>query len=217
MLVVCAGAHRSGSTWLYNAVRLILIDSGKSVYGCFATNYDPKNEAEAHVVKTHNVVDYLKENADCIFTCRRDLRDIVASAVRRGLIDESEALPYLEKIMKREYESWKRHSNLEIQYERMIRRKKPDYVKELAQIMGIEDIDPLDIIGKIDSLTVPQSKEDFNEETQLHHGHITNGKYRTWEGTLCKNTVTAIEVKYAKWLKQNGYDSPHFIKGQRYK
>ena len=217
MLVVCAGVHRSGSTWLYNAVRLILIDSGKSVYGCFATNYDPKNEAEAHVVKTHNFVDSLNENADFVFTSKRDLRDIVASAVRRNLIDESDALPYLEKIMKREYEPWKRHSNLEIGYERMIRKKKPDYIKKLAEIMGIEDINPSEIIGKIESLTVPQSEEDFDEETQLHFGHITNGKYRTWAKTLCEYTVVAIEIKYSKWLKKNGYDSPSFVAGQRYK
>lgn len=214
MLVVCAGVHRSGSTWLYNAVRLILIDSGKSVYGCFKTNYDPENKAEAHVVKAHKFYKELKENADFIFTCRRDLRDIVASAVRRGLIDESAAMDYLDEIIKKEYEPWKRHSNLEIVYEKMLKRRKTDYIKKLAEIMGIDNIDSLEIRDKIESLPIPQSEEDFDEEIQLHFGHITNGKYRTWKETLTEYTIVAIEIRYAKWLEKNGYDSPHFIKGR---
>jgi len=214
MLVVCAGVHRSGSTWLYNAVRLILIDSGKSVYGCFSTNYDPENEAEVHVVKTHNNIKKLKENADFVFTCKRDLRDIVASAVRRGLIDESAAMPYLSQIMEREYEPWKGRSDLEIVYEKLLKRKKPDYIKKLAEIMGIDNIDALEVFDKIESLPIPQSEEDFDEETQLHFGHITNGKYKTWKETLTEYTIVAIEVRYAGWLERNGYDSPHFIKGR---
>jgi len=184
------------------------------VYGCFATDYDPENEAEAHVVKTHNFVEELREQADFIFTCKRDFRDIAASAVRRGLIDESTVMPYLERVLEKEYKPWKYTSDLEVVYEKML-RKKHNYIEKLAKIMGVKNVDAMEVRNKIEALPIPQSEEDFDEETQLHFGHITNGNCKTWKKTLSEYTIVAIEIRYAKWLERNGYESPHFVTGHR--
>ena len=61
-LILIAGMKRSGSTWMYNAVRLMLKDAGKDVYGCWIDDYDESNTAEFHVVKTHKWDKDLVEN-----------------------------------------------------------------------------------------------------------------------------------------------------------
>jgi hypothetical protein len=49
---IIAGIYRSGSTWLYNAVRLICAQHG-TVYGCFEGSYNSGNAADYHIVKAH--------------------------------------------------------------------------------------------------------------------------------------------------------------------
>jgi len=53
--VLCAGIPRSGSTWLYNAARLLLAHAAgpARVYGAWVEQYDPSHPEPWHVVKAH--------------------------------------------------------------------------------------------------------------------------------------------------------------------
>jgi len=199
MKIVCAGCHRSGSTWLYNAIRLIMESTKKDVYGCFFTKYDPENKSQIHVVKTHNWRESL-EDADKIFTTRRDLRDIAASAIRRGLIKETETIPYLKRIIKKEYIPWKSHSDLEIVYEELVRNKKLQ-IQNIARVLRVS-VQIGEIYKKIENLPIP---EVFDPLTQLHPNHITDGRLKSYKKTLKKDTQDEICRIFHNWMFRNGY------------
>jgi len=200
MKIVCAGCHRSGSTWVYNAVRLIMESKKKSVYACFATEYDPENKSEVHVIKTHNWQEFLEENADKVFTTRRDLRDIAASAIRRELIEEKDAISYLNRVLKKEYIPWKPFSDLEIIYEDLIRNKKLQIVY-IAKILNMT-VCAGKIHEQIESLPIPET---FDPLTQLHPNHITDGKLKSYKSTLSKDTQDEICRTFRNWMFRNGY------------
>jgi hypothetical protein len=199
MKIVCAGCHRSGSTWLYNAVRLIM-ESKNEVYACFVTEYDPENKSQVHVIKTHNWHKSLEENADKIFTTKRDLRDIAASAIRRGLIEEEDAISYLRKVIKKEYMPWKSHSDLEIVYEDLIINKNLQ-IQNIAKVLKVT-VKPNDIHQKIENLPIP---EVFDPLTQLHPNHITDGRLNSYKATLTKDMQDKIYRTFNNWMFRNGY------------
>src|SRR5262245_49638153 len=85
MIYVCAGMYRSGSTWLYNAVRLILAKA--EVPGLAAGWIAEKDTLLKHknpVVKTHAFdADLAACETAVVLTSHRDLRDVLASLHRK--------------------------------------------------------------------------------------------------------------------------------------
>src|SRR3546814_19142334 len=85
--IVIAGMRHSGSTAIFNIVRLALKQRGVD----FASFYSEAAQAERlHdpdcpllLIKTHEFRDDVASRASMVITTRRDLRDTVASAQRR--------------------------------------------------------------------------------------------------------------------------------------
>ena len=78
-LILCAGIPRSGSTWLYNAARMLASHPARGdhpVYGAWIEHYDPSNPARVHVVKVHEPDEKLAWRASAVLTSRRDLRTL---------------------------------------------------------------------------------------------------------------------------------------------
>jgi hypothetical protein len=200
--IACAGCHRSGSTWLFNAVRLIMETTGQEVYSCFATEYDAENTAPIHVVKCHNKRKFLLDS-DRIFTTKRDLRDIAASAVRRELIDQSECIDYLYRLLKQEYRPWKPLSHLEIKYEDLIRNQNL-YVQNIAKILRVK-VKPAVIRKKIESLSIPKGENQRDPVSLLHSNHITDGTHGSYKKTLSPYMQDLIQATFHNWLARNDY------------
>lgn len=82
-LILVAGMFRSGSTWLYNVVRVYLENNfPDNVYGCFVTDYDQQNQCCYHVVKSHEFSTELSNKASLIVLSERDYKDIAKSMSR---------------------------------------------------------------------------------------------------------------------------------------
>ena len=67
MLIVCAGRSRSGSTLMYNLIRLTLIEvfENSNVYSRGVRFYKKKDELKYNIVKLHDTDDnYFEKNAD---------------------------------------------------------------------------------------------------------------------------------------------------------
>lgn len=204
MIIVSAGLHRSGSTWLYNTLRMIYIESGREVYGSFIDQYDSKNKTPIHIVKTHNYRLVTKEMASSIFMTVRDLRDIIASAVRRNLIQPTlaDVEKYLDNVIKREWR-WREFADMELKYEEVIKNK-AKATSKIAKLLGVK-IDPIKVSQLVESLEIPKTHTEFNEETQLHYNHITNGLQGSYKVTLPRNCIAFIEKEYGWFLKKYGY------------
>jgi hypothetical protein len=173
----------------------------QKVYSCFVTDYDPDNSAPVHVVKCHNRSRILLDS-HYFFTTKRDPRDIAASAIRRNLIEEKDAIKYLKRVIFKEYERWKPYSNLEIQYEDLIGNK-DIYVRRIAKILKVK-VKPGTIRKRIESLPIPKGKN-RDPVTLLHSNHITDGKLGSYKRTLSPTTQTKICAVFYNWMKRHGY------------
>lgn len=205
--IICAGMHRSGSTWLFNVLRYIYLEQGYSIYSCFANNdYDPCKDADIHIVKTHAMKKSLIPNTNYILTTCRDLRDIAASAVRRELVEDSidQIIRYIDNVVTKEYTPWKDISTFEMKYEDM-HSNKLGMISKIAKAIYMPMTEPAKVLEKVESLKLPEKKGDFDEATQLHYNHITNGTPRSYHTTLPNSTIHTIEVKHGIWLKNKGY------------
>lgn len=211
-LVLCAGIPRSGSTWLYNATRMILSGPGgpgdDGVYGAWVESYDPADGASYHVVKLHEPDDHLVREAAVVLTSRRDLRDIAASALRRGwLAGESEVPDFLDGVV-RKHRIWQRHSACEILYEHMV-DDPAGQVRSIGTALGLVIPPPQarQIRAAIDSLRFEGGDgRCYDAENLLHRGHIRDGRIGYYSEVLTPALVEHINHRYGAWLREHGYD-----------
>ena len=208
-LVLCAGIPRSGSTWLYNAARLLLTkaDGAQRVYGAWIEKYDARQTGRWHVVKVHEPNEALAWRAKFILTSRRDLRDIAASAWKRDWIaDEASTLMFLDSVVA-QHAFWKARAGFEMIYERM--RREP--IAELAAIaqalqLTLDAAAIAGVLRDIESLGHDESSDDqFNPANLMHKKHILDGRVGYHAETLPADLLCTINQRYADWLRANGY------------
>jgi hypothetical protein len=178
-----------------------------AVHGAWIEQYDATNPARWHVVKIHEPDEALLWRAKVTLTSRRDLRDIAASAWRRGWIsDECSTLVFLDSVVK-QHAFWKARCAYEMVYERM----QADRPLELARIARVLDLKLSDdeiqrVSTEIDTLGFDDSREDaFDPSTLLHKRHIMDGRVGSHTETLPQQLIDAINERYAEWLRANGY------------
>ena len=171
-LILIAGMKRSGSTWMYNAVRLMLKDAGKDVYGSWIDDYDESNTAEFHVVKTHKWDKDLAEKADIVFTSRRDLIEVIDSMKRFGIWKGND--DFVEMLI--DYQLWYRCADYSMEYESIgWEGAIYDIEAELFDAFSIDCINIQDVIDEIDRLQPPEhdNVNYYDTITLLHPNHIT--------------------------------------------
>lgn len=198
MKVICAGMRRSASTWLYNVVRL-----GLSSPGCFEDNYSKlRHNPKLSVLKTHRYDERWLFGADVVLTCHRDLRDVVASAVRRKLIylDSMACLRYALRAHD-EHEPWSGRAALDLRYETIVGNKTAAATEVLAAIGS--DMDPAQIAQQVESLRLPERGMD--PESLLWPMHFTDGKPGAWRQTLDPRTGELLTMVFRDWLMAKGY------------
>jgi hypothetical protein len=209
--VLCAGIPRSGSTWLYNAARLLLTKArGQSgVHGAWIEQYDAGNPAAWHVVKVHEprTGEPLLWRAKVALTSRRDLRDIVASAWKRGWIsDDTSAMAFADDVV-RQHAFWAPRCAYEMVYERM-REEPRDELRRIASALDVQipDSTVAQVSGEIDALGFDDADtRDFHPDTLLHKRHVLDGRVGYHAETLPVAVVANINERHAAWLTAHGY------------
>ncbi len=206
MKVVCAGMRRSGSTWLYNTVRLLCALQGPT-RGRFEDTWqinDDGKPIEADIVKVHRFAESWLFGADKVLLTYRDLRDVVASAIRRGLIANAPipATQYLLKAVVSEYDRWEPYADLALAYADIMK----DKVAATAKVAAVLNIstDPSVVAAMVEALPLPtQGKEDI--EILLHPKHFTDGRVGSFVETLASGVQPAIEAVFGDWMRAKGY------------
>ena len=209
-LVVCAGIPRSGSTWLYNAARLLLTATAgdaAAVHGAWIEHYEPSNGARFHVVKIHEPDEALAWRAKAILTSRRDLRDIAASAWKRSWIsDEPSALAFVDSVI-RQHQFWQQRCAFQMVYERMHAEPRAELVRVADALnFGIDVSAAADVLKAIDALGHEDDSEHaFDAGNLLHKKHIMDGRVGYHSETLPPDLLQRINSRCAEWLAANGY------------
>jgi hypothetical protein len=185
MIIVSAGMYRSGSTWLYNAIRLLSGDC-YSTFVHSGNDYDKENPKDIHLLKVHKYSNWMSNQADLVITIYRDIREVKESMERRKLVATegftNEARTDLFDIYHHNSMLWYMEADLIVNYETML--ENPVFV--LGQIhramysagvpfkeKSIEEMEQ--ISEELRNMKVPETGSD--PVTLLHQEHITK---KTW-------------------------------------
>jgi hypothetical protein len=177
-VVVVAGVPRSGSTWAYNAARLVLARVPGGVHAAWHADYRPADHADAgaHLVKLHDPADLVFAH-DLVVTTVRPLDERLASLIRMGwLAQEAPRLRNAALRMAALDAFWAGQSDIALAYDSLTRT--PDQaLASLAARLGValSPAEALALAATLDALPEaarnPDKRLDHHPQTLLHAGH----------------------------------------------
>jgi len=202
-LIVSAGAPRSGSTALFNILRLLLEQEG----GALTTGWihDLADPLEATVlVKVHRWEPALAKRANIALTCHRDLREVARSLARVGRLRNGlEIFDQFGEIVYRHLQ-WKANAAIDVSYENITNNLSAT-VMAIARLLGInKNLVDSDAIAKqiyeiTPPVTLPESQP-HDLKTLLHKNH------RSRHPTPPIDIEKDIHHRFAAWQTLHGYD-----------
>ncbi len=209
MNIICAGMRRSGSTWLYNVMRLICANDG-GVYGSFEDDATAVaiSKGKHAVIKTHKYQPVAVGFADIVAVTHRHPLDVAASAIRRNMCANTPVaiIRFLDKAIVYEYEAWTsgtpRESLFVVPYHD-IAKSKPETIRRVAERLGL-DCDPQAINVAVESLTPPKDGAP-DPEILLHANHITDGRCGAWNELISEPVAQVVRQCFAGWMHSHGY------------
>lgn len=207
MLVLAAGMMRSGSTWQFNVLRILV--QMKTQAGCESRMFTPNMRLSESpcVVKIHPYQDWIVERADFIFTCHRDIRDACASLQRFHPARQPPAHQKIEEEFTN-YQRWAQVADFDMRYESMI-SDPHGQIEKMSNILGLRGVNVDTIYEKVHAIKPPLKRKGSREDpiTLLWPGHITGSPEQSFKDTLSKDVIVELERKFGWWLKQQGYVS----------
>ncbi len=187
--VLIAGQPQSGSTKLFNMVRIALERSGVEVNTFLFSPEDgwPSPEpGRVNLAKVHNYDAVAADGAGLVLTTRRDIRDCVVSHIKRlkqAGHGSGPWTPFYYGVWNLEcYKAWQQRSDAEFVYEDGVidARKQAAQLGDILQI-ELSDSDCEELIGRVDSLwnaSLPEFDDKSNavyQKTLLTASHNTSG------------------------------------------
>ena len=210
MIYVCAGMSRSGSTWVFNAVRLLL--QRANVPDLAAGWITERANLLAHdnsVIKIHSFDVELAARADVVLTSHRDLRDVAASMQRKFKTGFSTKLIH-ETVA--DYVKWSKIAAYDLHYEDLLLDKLPE-LKKIAAALKLSSPTEAQfpyaaILKELDGQQFCENRstaQRYDSINLLHDGHITDGRHGSWKNFVPNEVVTAIENEFQDWMIAKGY------------
>ncbi len=201
-VILTNGMPRSGSTWLYNAARLIL--GGITAPGSFTYGWheDVKVMNKVTLLKAHGVNHRLLSSASTILYSYRDIRDVLASRKRMWGME-----PTLEVARDLVAEStfFDKAAHYVMKYEDFI-VDPVSVLNDLTRLFDADELDVHEIHAQLETEKKPASNgKPYNEEELYHTGHITSGKHMDFEKYVSPQMIEAIEDSFGSWFTDRGY------------
>lgn len=203
-IIICAGIPRSGSTWLYNAVRMIHHFAGIEYQAGWIGEYQRGGNAPVHIIKVHEPTSRFVGAQAIVLTTRRDLRSIARSLLRMGWAHTSDdTMSALVRTCEM-HAYWNSRTSYEIAYEELLGNQAL-HVEAIARTCGIAIArkDAMDIVKAIDGLIEPSSGG-HDRETLLHPGHCSDRRDGPWS-SLTGELASRIERECGYWQAAWGY------------
>jgi hypothetical protein len=195
-VIIVAGISRSGSTWLYNAARLLLTAAGQTPYAAWIRDLDPQDETPVRLIKAHTPAE-VTFLFDIVLTTHRPFEDCLASLVRIGwLKPEAEAIRKRYAVQKSLYDYWAAKSALELPYAQII--GEPETA--LARLAAALDLpaDPArdhEVAAQLAAMQAPEGGS-YDPKTLLHPRHRAATEHDT------AGIVEMIREALAQWPSQ---------------
>lgn len=208
-LILAAGMPRSGSTWLYNAVRLLARESAASptdVACAWVGDSEKLPDARVRILKIHDFAPELAEQANCIVYSYRDVRDAMASMARKF---ETQLTLDLARHLIRQHSCWCSVANYVMRYEQMVLDPEAE-LHRLQTALGLNEIEVASVLKQLSGLDYdsPGSKnETYHSENLFHRGHITDGRVGSWGAQLSAELEGEIVAEDREWFERFGLDA----------
>ena len=205
-LILVAGMRHCGSTALFNILRIGFLAAGHHVTSCYSESKrfaDVMQSGDGvRLVKAHEVRPDLPAHSALVFTARRDLRDTVASAARRGfpLLAKSGTPVSYADYNRALHDAWQPRSHHTFIYEEFL--EDPERVAGQAlAAAGLPTRHAKTVYEEVRNLPT-----DDYQTTLLSPGHITDPDRRlTFQDTFSSADLDSIEKAHGDWLRQFGY------------
>jgi hypothetical protein len=198
--ILSAGLMCSGSTLLFNILRVILFQKwGKYLSSGWQNDIRTLPRNKFYLIKAHHIDPYLRMKPRQIFFSYRDLRVIAVSRYKRF------NNPYLMTSIDadiEEYQIARRYAHL-VKYEDMIGQPL-ETIGYIAKKLRLP-VDPYFIRDAVDKLQLPGNNVQYSKVTLLSPNHITNTNDNEWRDAIPKELQEEINEKYAWWFKACGY------------
>jgi hypothetical protein len=226
-VILIVGPSQSGSTLLFNMVRILLEDEGHVVDSCWHSLYtrgEYDKRVDYLIVKCHFYEEALHKASDIVFLPLRDFRDSAVSCQKRynNLNTPDEYIGFLLQNIG-QFESWRPYATYIFKYESYMAQKQV-VVVQIAAKLGIYKIHIHDLMHELDSLHkgmgCPETdllpKTEYEQLLEIEHyrktlmtkSHNTSGgqvgKHKT---DIPKGTLIYIESNETirKFLTSNCY------------
>ena len=177
--ILITGMYRSGSTWQFNAVRLLLEElTLESINACFISDYKPDPLTSVELIKLHKFDQELAESADLVIHSIRDIDEVRKSMERVGMvITEDRMIEHLEDSEK--WEKIANHCSYEIASNKIARI----HCFETIEYLINKHIVPITydgaelkrIFDMVEAIKAPESGnwDNYDKVTLLHPNHIS--------------------------------------------
>lgn len=210
IVILSAGMQRSGSTWLYNTARLLLMRSPltKTITGFgWIGDLSKLPMKKIMLLKIHW---FSQKNLDLVLPeiilySYRDIRDALASIKR--IWNHEPSLELADRLIESD-QQWRSHAHFIMRYESMMSDREGTLLA-LSDILKINgDINIQEILAEIDALKYENQgdkKPSYHMANLLYKNHITDGRHGSWKGILDEKLLEQIQEKYRGWLIQNDY------------
>lgn len=170
MHILVCGPYRSGSTALFNLVRTICEQAGRT-YGTFEDQYRPDiaEQYEYVVIKAHKYKDELIHLADVVFTIFREPDEIVESMDRFAATGGKE---YGVSDMVRSLAWWgmyQFHAAYSAHYNQLS-RSPGNLTRNIAEQLSLK-VNVKDVVEAWQAIKPPKSG--YDPVTLLHSNHVT--------------------------------------------
>lgn len=204
--IVVAGMRHSGSTALFNIIRMALEQEGLAFESFYSEGArrellsDP--DQGVLLVKTHEYRDDVAGRASVVITTRRDLRDAVASAKRRNfpLLQRVGGTVEYAKYNRALHGVWAERSDFEFVYERFMGLPVPE-IAAVLELLGLRKADPVRIAQAVANLPTDQY-----ETLLLSPIHVTDPEHiLTFRDSLTPAEIERIQLDHSAWLRRYGY------------
>lgn len=204
-IISVVGTTQSGSTMVFNLIRICLINAGFKVDSCFITNYeenDYNKSADYLIIKCHEYSEKLFEISSQIFLPVRDVRDCVISWKHRYSRNEKMSFDELIKHMSKNidlFNIWLKPTTIILKYEDYVIDKNK-YIDNLLEKLGLDknSIDLEKIFTELDSIHNGENciETDFLQGNDFYDLHFNNEHYRKTLMTKSHNTSGGKIKKY---------------------
>lgn len=197
-LVFSSGMPRSGSTLLFNIVRLVMTDQyGGDLSIGWVEDLKKIHKGRAYLIKTHGCDMFDRMRADKIFYSFRDLRDVMVSRWRKFNREPSMDIA---RYYIRQYEFARKHADLLFKYEDFVHNV-PVTIEMVSKILK----------HQVDVEAVQKKMPDMNRATAygstlMHPAHATGTEKNEWKVVLPIEFQKRIQKEFSTWFEKNGYE-----------